>query len=131
MSARFRSNVNPMLRSPFAETIFMQKYAHENCMAWSDLCKTLVEDVCRDKMSKEDKWWVGTSAACVHGFLNPSYGVDMELLREDACDICRRAEFARIFWRVEYSLRISASGSALVVVELIGMGMPDIRCGLL
>jgi hypothetical protein len=55
MSARFRSNVNPMLRSPFAETIFTQKYAHENCMAWSDLCKTLVEDVCRDKMSKEDK----------------------------------------------------------------------------
>lgn len=55
MSARFRSNVNPMLRSSFAETIFMQKYAHENCMAWSDLCRTLVEDVCREKMSKEDK----------------------------------------------------------------------------
>lgn len=51
----FRSNVNPMFRSHFAESIFMQKYAHEDCMTWSALCKTLVEDVCGDKLSKEDK----------------------------------------------------------------------------
>lgn len=51
----FRSNVNPMLRSQFAETIFVQKYAHEDCMAWADLCRTLVNDVCRDRMAKTDK----------------------------------------------------------------------------
>lgn len=51
----FRSNVNPTFRSAFAETIFAQKYAHEGCSTWADLCRVLVEDVCGDRMSKEDK----------------------------------------------------------------------------
>ena len=42
----FRSNKNPMFRSQFSETIFQQKYMHESCETWADLCKTLVEDVC-------------------------------------------------------------------------------------
>lgn len=51
----FRSNANPMFRSSFSETIFKQKYAHEGCETWNDLCRTLVEDVCGDDMSKGDK----------------------------------------------------------------------------
>jgi ribonucleoside-diphosphate reductase alpha chain len=51
----WKSNVNPMFRSPFAETIFNQKYAHEGCETWAALCRTLVEDVCRDRMSKSEK----------------------------------------------------------------------------
>ena len=51
----FRSNQNPMFRSSFSETIFKQKYAHEGCETWNDLCRVLVEDVCGDLMSKEDK----------------------------------------------------------------------------
>ena len=51
----FRSNVNPMFRSSFSETIFNQKYAHEGCEDWASLCRVLVEDVCRDDMSKTDK----------------------------------------------------------------------------
>lgn len=51
----FRSNLNPMFRSSFSETIFKQKYAHENAETWADLCRTLVEDVCGEDMSKSDK----------------------------------------------------------------------------
>lgn len=51
----FRSNQNPMFRSSFSETIFKQKYAHEGCETWNDLCRVLVEDVCGDLMTKDDK----------------------------------------------------------------------------
>ena len=51
----FRSNQNPMFRSSFSETIFKQKYAHEGCETWNDLCRVLVEDVCGDMMTKTDK----------------------------------------------------------------------------
>jgi ribonucleoside-diphosphate reductase alpha chain len=51
----FHSNENPMFRSKFSEDIFKQKYAHTGCETWSSLAAVLVEDVCQDKMSKEDK----------------------------------------------------------------------------
>ncbi len=51
----FRSNQNPMFRSSFSETIFKQKYAHEGCETWNDLCRVLVEDVCGENMTKADK----------------------------------------------------------------------------
>jgi ribonucleoside-diphosphate reductase alpha chain len=44
-----------MFRSSFSETIFKQKYAHEGCETWNDLCRVLVEDVCGDLMSKSEK----------------------------------------------------------------------------
>jgi ribonucleoside-diphosphate reductase alpha chain len=44
-----------MFRSKFSEDIFKQKYAHTGCETWSSLAAVLVEDVCQDKMSKEDK----------------------------------------------------------------------------
>jgi ribonucleoside-diphosphate reductase alpha chain len=44
-----------MFRSQFSETIFRQKYAHDGCETWNDLCRTLVEDVCGGDMSKGDK----------------------------------------------------------------------------
>lgn len=50
----FRSNANPMFRSSFSENIFNQKYSHEGCETWNDLCRALVEDVCREHMSKDD-----------------------------------------------------------------------------
>ena len=51
----FRSNENPMFRSKFSEDIFKHKYAHEQCYTWESLAKTLVEDVCGEQMSKDDK----------------------------------------------------------------------------
>ena len=53
----FKSNENPMFRSKFSEDIFKHKYAHEGCMTWYDLAKTLVDDVCGDLLTKDE---VGT-----------------------------------------------------------------------
>mgnify|MGYP003643131479 FL=1 len=53
----FKSNENPMFRSKFSEDIFRHKYAHEGCMTWHNLSKTLVDDVCGDLLTKEE---VGT-----------------------------------------------------------------------
>ena len=44
-----------MFRSKFSEDIFNHKYAHEGCETWADLSSTLVEDVCRDAMKKDEK----------------------------------------------------------------------------
>jgi ribonucleoside-diphosphate reductase alpha chain len=42
-------------RSKLSQDIFNNKYKHEGCETWPDLAKVLVEDVCQDKLSKEDK----------------------------------------------------------------------------
>lgn len=51
----FKSNNNPMFRSKFSEDIFKFKYAHDGCETWADLARTLVEDVCGEHMTKEDR----------------------------------------------------------------------------
>ena len=53
--ATFRSNENPMFRSKFSEDIFKHKYAHHSCETWDALASTLVDDVCQDYLSKDDK----------------------------------------------------------------------------
>lgn len=42
-------------KTKLAERIFHEKYKHDSCETWSALSRTLVEDVCQDKMSPEDK----------------------------------------------------------------------------
>ena len=42
-------------RTEFSENIFNYKYKHEGAETWDALSRTLVEDVCREYMSKEDK----------------------------------------------------------------------------
>jgi len=44
-----------MFRSKFSEDIFKFKYAHDGCETWADLSRTLVEDVCGEHMTKEDR----------------------------------------------------------------------------
>ena len=51
----FRSNQNPQFRSKFSEDIFNHKYRHEGAETFSELSKTLVEDVCGNYMSQEEK----------------------------------------------------------------------------
>jgi ribonucleoside-diphosphate reductase alpha chain len=51
----YRSNRNPAFRSSFAETIFNQKYAHENAETWDELAHTLVEAVCKDFLPRDVK----------------------------------------------------------------------------
>jgi ribonucleoside-diphosphate reductase alpha chain len=42
-------------RSKFSEDIFNFKYKHEGAEDWHKLSITLIEDVCRDKLSREEK----------------------------------------------------------------------------
>ena len=51
----FRSNTNPMFRSKFAEDIFNHKYRHEGAETFSELAKTLVEDVCQEYLTTDEK----------------------------------------------------------------------------
>jgi ribonucleoside-diphosphate reductase alpha chain len=44
-----------IFRTKFSESIFQHKYRHEGCETWEELAGTLVEDVCRDKLSDGDK----------------------------------------------------------------------------
>lgn len=46
---------NKIFRTKFSEDIFNHKYKHEGAETWQELANTLVEDVCRDKLSKSDK----------------------------------------------------------------------------
>lgn len=42
-------------RTSFSEAIFRQKYQHEGAETWAVLARTVVEDVCRNMMSRGDK----------------------------------------------------------------------------
>src|SRR5688500_14965862 len=44
-----------IFRTEFSENIFNYKYKHEGANTWEELSKTLVEDVCREAISKEEK----------------------------------------------------------------------------
>lgn len=42
-------------RTAFSEQIFEYKYKHKEAEDWKELSRTLIEDVCRDYISKEEK----------------------------------------------------------------------------
>jgi len=44
-----------VFRNKFSEDIFNYKYRHEGCETWEKLSDVIVDDVCRDKMTKEEK----------------------------------------------------------------------------
>ncbi len=52
---KYESKLGKAFRNEFAETIFAQKYRHEGAWTWDELCKTLVEDVCREWLTKDEK----------------------------------------------------------------------------
>ena len=56
----WKSNINPMFRTQFSEDIFNAKYKHDNASTWEELAQTLVQDVCRDRMSIDDKYTLTT-----------------------------------------------------------------------
>lgn len=51
----FKSPYGDLFKTKLSETIFLNKYAHQGCETWPELCKTLVEEVVRERMSKDDK----------------------------------------------------------------------------
>lgn len=44
-----------IFRTEFSENIFNIKYKHENAETWEQLSATLIEDVCKDHLSPEEK----------------------------------------------------------------------------
>lgn len=48
-------HISKVFRTKFSEDIFNHKYRHEGCETWEKLANTLVEDVCRNRMSAADK----------------------------------------------------------------------------
>jgi ribonucleoside-diphosphate reductase alpha chain len=42
-------------RSKLSQDIFLKKYKHQGCETWPDLAKVLVEDVCQDNLTKDEK----------------------------------------------------------------------------
>lgn len=47
--------MNKTFRTEFSEAIFEHKYKHEGAKTWEELSETLVNDVCRDYLSRDDK----------------------------------------------------------------------------
>lgn len=52
---QWQPSLGDMFRTKLAEDIFINKYRHDGCETWHDLCKTLVQDVCDGLMSKSDQ----------------------------------------------------------------------------
>lgn len=46
---------NTYFRNSFSEDIFNQKYRHEGAETWPELSRTVVEDVCQDRMTPDEK----------------------------------------------------------------------------
>ena len=104
----YKSNLNPMFRNKFSESIFNQKYKHEGALTWGELCHTLVHDVCRDTMldsEKESLIAYMTDMKFLPGgrylyyagrpkkFFNNCYLLKaLEDTREDWADLSKRAE---------------------------------------
>lgn len=51
----FKSKDNPMFRSQFNENIFRARYQHQGCETWKKLATVLVNEVCKKRMSRDDK----------------------------------------------------------------------------
>lgn len=51
----FKSSLGAIFRNQWGEDVFRNKYRHEGCLTYEELCDTLVEDVCLDRMSDDDK----------------------------------------------------------------------------
>lgn len=104
----FKSAQNPMFRIPYSESTFIQKYRHEGALTWSDLSKTLIDDVCGDYLMPEEKERLiqyHTELKFVAGgrylyyagrpkkFFNNCYLLRaLEDTREDWADLSKRAE---------------------------------------
>lgn len=105
---KFRSDQNPMFRNKFSEDIFIQKYRHDGCETWAELAKTLVDDVCQDHMTKDEKDQLKqyiTNLAFIPGgrylyyagrkkkFFNNCYLLSaLDDSREDWAELSRKAE---------------------------------------
>lgn len=127
----FRSNQNPMFRNSWSEGTFVRKYKHDNALTWAELSRTLINDVCRDKLTDDEKERLiqyHTDLKFIAGgrylyyagrlkkFFNNCYLLRaLEDTREDWADLSKRAETCLATGGgigVDYSV-YRASGSVL------------------
>lgn len=109
----YKSSLGEAFRNSFAESIFVQKYRHEGAWTWEELADTLVEDVCREWLSKNDKaelkHYIRTMKFIPGGrylyyagrknkFFNNCY-----LLR---CEEDSREDWAQLSWKTERCLTV-------------------------
>lgn len=52
---KFESKLGKMFKTKLAETIFVNKYMHQGCETWEDLCVVLVNEVVKDRIDKDDR----------------------------------------------------------------------------
>jgi len=101
---------NPF-RSHFSRSIFQQKYAHEGAETWSELCGTLVREVCTDLVPEDEqkdliqfmsqmKFIPGGRYLYYAGRTNPFYNNCYLFKSEEDT----REDWANLSWKVESSL---------------------------
>lgn len=128
---QFKSAQNPMFRNSWAEDTFNRKYKHDGCLTWEELSSTLINDVCGENLSTEEKerlikyhselkFIAGGRYLYYAGrpkkFFNNCYLLRaLEDTREDWADLSKRAETCLATGGgigVDYSI-YRASGSVL------------------
>jgi ribonucleoside-diphosphate reductase alpha chain len=107
----WKSNLNPQFRSPFSESIFNHKYAHEGAETWTVLVNTLAYEVCNGLMPvseicqlahfmDEMKFIPGGRYLYYAGRPNPFYN-NCYLLRAEEDT---REDWANLSWKAESCL---------------------------
>lgn len=127
----FKSAQNPMFRNSWGEDTFNRKYRHDGALTWAELSTTLINDVCGDRLTKEEKERLiqyHTDMKFIAGgrylyyagrpkkFFNNCYLLRaLEDTREDWADLSKRAETCLATGGgigIDYSI-YRASGSVL------------------
>lgn len=122
-------------RSHFARTIFKQKYAHEGAETWSQLCETLVTEVCSEYMDKDEvssliqymtdmKFLPGGRYLYYAGRQNPFYN-NCYLFKSEEDS---REDWADLSWKVESAL-MTGGGIGNDYSIYRGKGTPIERTG--
>ena len=102
----FRSNKNPMFRSKFSEDIFYHKYAHEGCETWAELAAVLVEDVCQDMMTTDEKETLTQAVENLKFIPGGRYIYYAGRTKKffNNCFLLKREDWANLSWKAESAL---------------------------
>lgn len=134
-NAPFRSEQNPMFRTPLAEAIFQAKYAHEGCETWTELAYTLAFDVCLGLLPKDEVLAIAEAIAALKYIPGGRYlyyagrpirawsNCFLLSFEEDS-----REEWANVSWRAENCL-MTGGGIGIDYSILRAKGSPLRRTG--
>jgi len=106
-----------VFRNKFSEDIFNYKYRHEGCETWEKLAKVLVEDVCREWMTADEKATL-TQAIAEMKFLPGGryiYYAGRPIKAFNNCYLLRaeedtREDWAMLSWKAESCLATGGTG---------------------